>query len=341
MTVKQALLARLEESKGQFVSGRLLSEALHCSRAAVSKAAAWLKQDGYDIEAVPNKGYRLSEKSDILSAEALRPLLDHPDVSITIRETLPSTNRLLSQLAMEDALPSGSFVIAEEQTGGRGHLGHSFYSPKACGLYLSVLLRLSAQDSKAKSRLETLTCRAAVAACRAIASLYGVSLEIKWVNDLYARIDGAYRKIGGILTEAHTDFETGRCDFAVVGLGLNLTTPEGGYPEEIADLAGNLSQLLPVRTSQLSCSRIAAAFVNELLKAYEDDSAMVQYKELSLLPGKNVRVLDPFAPSEAPRKAVVLGITDEGRLRIRMEDGNEKTLSFGDVSLALPSAETV
>jgi len=336
MSVKQALLARLEEDKGHFVSGSELSETLHCSRAAISKAAAGLKEDGYDIEAVPNRGYRLSPGSDILSPEALRPLLDHSDAVITIRPSLSSTNRLLAQMAAEEILPSGSLVLAEEQTGGKGHLGHSFYSPKGSGLYLSVLLRLSPTDPNAQSRLQTLTCRAAVAACRAVQKTCGLSLEIKWVNDLFARIDGAYRKVGGILTEAHTDFETGRCDYAIVGLGLNLTMPEQGYPEEIAAIAGSLSRITGADIGSLSRSRIAAAFVNELLLAFDDPGAMSLYRQLSLLPGKTVFVQDPFDGSAAPRLAFVRDLTEEGRLLIRFENGAEEALSFGDVSLTLP-----
>ena len=336
MSVKQALLQCLEQSKGQFISGGELSEVLHCSRAALSKAADSLRQEGYAIEAVPRRGYRLSEESDILSAEALRPLLDHPDAAITVCDTIPSTNRLLSRLASEEPLPSGSLVIADAQSGGKGHLGHSFYSPAACGLYLSVLIRIPSRDAQAQQHLQTLTCRAAVAACRAVRCASGFTPEIKWVNDLYARLGGEYRKIGGILTEAHTDFETGRCDYAIVGLGLNLFPPKDGYPPEIAGIAGSLSEVLSEDARRgLSRCRIAAAFVNELLRTFDGETAMDEYRALSMLPGKTVMVHDPFDPAAEPQHAAVLAVTEAGHLQVRFDDGSEKTLSFGDVSLSL------
>ena len=108
----------------------------------------------------------------------------------------------------------GSFVVAMEQTAGRGRRGREFYSPKGSGIYLSVIL-------EPKGTLEgslLITTAAATAVYKAVKEVCGVKLGIKWVNDLYKD----NRKVCGILTEAVTDFESGNIEFAIVGIGLNL-----------------------------------------------------------------------------------------------------------------------
>ncbi|MBQ2455467.1 MAG: biotin--[Firmicutes bacterium] len=117
-------------------------------------------------------------------------------------------------------------VFALSQTGGKGRYGRSFFSPEG-GLYLSILLPYEEPG--------TITCGAGACAVRAIARTTGKDLRIKPVNDLY--MDG--RKIAGILAEAVTDLE-GKPLAVVLGIGINLIAPEGGFPEEIRNRAGAL-----------------------------------------------------------------------------------------------------
>lgn len=320
MSIKFNLLAALEKSKGIFLSGAALAASLGCSRNAIWKAINSLREEGYPIEAVSNRGYRLPAQSDILSVQALLPYLEHPDVSVTVLSETPSTNQTLKQLALAEALPQGSLVIADSQTAGRGRRDHSFYSPPKTGLYLSILLR---PQQTLESSL-TLTAAAAVAVCRAVRRLYQLELEIKWVNDLFCH----HKKIGGILTEAVTDFETGHMDFVVIGVGLNLFPPQGGFPDEIACLAGSLQQQLDVPLPGGRCE-LAGAIVNELLRCLDDPSVMAEYARLNLLPGKPICILQ----NGATREATALAITPEGQLLVRNADGSEEALLYGEVSI--------
>ena len=283
MNIQSKLLSRLETRKGSFISGAALAEELGCSRNAVWKAIQNLKGEGYQIVSVPNKGYQLLSENDILSPEAILPYLKRKNVSITVLPSVPSTNQKLKKLALDQMPPEGSFVLAGAQTAGRGHIGHRFFSPPDCGLYISVLLRPTAQVE-----IKEVLAKSAVAACRTVEALYGLSLRIRRTNDLYY----AGRKIGGILTEAQTDMETGIIDFIVVGLGLNLYTPAGGYPEEIRDIAGSLEEVLRTKspsaisgssstgqTPAINRSQLAAAFVNQLVQAHGDLSAVEEYEK--------------------------------------------------------------
>lgn len=319
-TIKSKLLAQLEQHKGTFISGAALAASIGCTRNAVWKAANTLRQEGYPIEAVSNRGYCLQTESDILSSAALLPHLKFSDVSVTILPEASSTNQTLKQLALASPIPEGSLVIADTQTAGRGRRDHTFYSPAKTGLYMSVLLR--PQQTLANSL--TLTAAAAVAVCRAVRKLYRLELEIKWVNDLFCH----NKKIGGILTEAVTDFETGHMDFVVIGIGLNLFPPQGGFPDEIASLAGSLQEQMDVPLTGGRC-QLAAQIVNELLNCQKDPSVMDEYARLNLLPGKRIRVLQ----NNCEREARALSITPSGQLLIENTDGSRETLLYGEVQL--------
>ena len=228
MTVKSKLLGILEQQKGETLSGEKLAEELHCTRAAIWKAVKALREEGYTIEAGQNKGYMLVKDSHRLSVEAIRPFLVSPEVYLKVYQETDSTNRAAKEAAVTGTAGHGGCVVAGKQTAGRGRRGRSFYSPEEAGLYLSVILK--PQGSLRESLL--LTAEAAVAVYKAVLRVTGISLDIKWVNDLYYHD----RKVCGILTEAVTDFESGEIDFAVVGIGLNLYEAAEGYPSELRGL---------------------------------------------------------------------------------------------------------
>lgn len=267
MNIQTQLLYRLEQEKGTFLSGAALAQELQCSRNAIWKAIQNLKSEGYQITSVPNRGYRLLSENDILSPEAVLGYLDRKNVSITILPSVPSTSQKLKKLALDQMPPEGSFVLANAQTAGRGHVGHSFYSPADCGLYISVLLRPTSPVD-----IHDILSKASVAACRAVEKLFDISLKIRRSNDLY--LNGM--KVGGILTEAQSDMETGFVDFIIVGLGLNLLTPPEGYPPELNGIASSLTQASGEKLS-INRSQLAAEFVNQLVKAHQDSSTAEEY----------------------------------------------------------------
>ena len=201
MTVKSSLLEMLEKNKGEVLSGERIAGTLGCTRAAVWKAVKSLREEGYHIEAGPNKGYMLAKDTNRLSQEGIRLFLDDPDVRIDIYDELESTNQTAKKEAMMGEAGHGAFVIARSQTAGRGRRGREFYSPADAGLYMSVILK--PQGTIHDSLL--ITTAAAVAVYRAVEQICGIRLDIKWVNDLFYQ----GRKVCGILTEAVTDFESG------------------------------------------------------------------------------------------------------------------------------------
>ena len=201
MTVKSRLLEMLEKYKGEVISGERIAGELGCTRAAVWKAVKSLREDGYTIEAGPNKGYMLAKDTNRLSQEGIRLFLDDPEVKVDIYDELESTNQTAKKEAMIGEAGHGAFVIARSQTAGRGRRGREFYSPADAGLYISVILK--PQGTLQDSLL--ITTAAAVAVYRAVAQICGIQLDIKWVNDLFYK----GKKVCGILTEAVTDFESG------------------------------------------------------------------------------------------------------------------------------------
>lgn len=319
MSTKERLLSILEKNKGTYLSGEELAGSLELSRAAVWKGIQALRREGYPISAVTNKGYALDRDSDILSKQGIQPWLKEKDVWIEVRQEMVSTNEWLKKEALARKLPHGSLAVAQCQSGGKGRRGRSFYSPKDSGLYLSILLhpKKTAQES-----LE-ITAAAAVAVCGAIEQVCGVSLGIKWVNDLYL----GEKKVCGILTEAVTDFETGDIEFVVVGIGLNLYPPPGGFPKHLEDVAGSI-----LKTGQRTDrNRLAGEIVNRLLDGAERPGIPKEYVQRNIVPGRWVKV------SYGERERVVRAerIRKDGRLEILNEKGEREVLPCGDVSLML------
>lgn len=322
MTVKSRLLAILEQNRGETISGEKLAEELSCSRTAIWKAVNSLRGEGYPIEAGPNKGYMLAKDSQRLSYEALMPWLTSPDSYYEVFREVDSTNRRAKQLVVEEKAVHGSFVLAEQQKAGRGRRGKTFYSPAGAGLYLSVIL-------KPKGSLREnliLTAQAAVAVYKAVAKVTGIPLDIKWVNDLYYR----QKKVCGILTEAVTDFESGDITWAIVGIGLNLYEDEKGFPEEIAEIAGALYKNRE-EAAGIDGNQLAAEIVNALLEETEELKLPAEYVERNIVPGHRIRILE----GGTAREAKALEICPDGRLKIQENDGQERILSFGEVSLKL------
>lgn len=323
---KDDVLPLLWESGGQSLSGQEIARRLGVSRTAVWKAVEQLRREGYRIESATNRGYRLSPESDGLSPAGIERYLRHRELRLRTEECVTSTNTVLKELAAGGEA-EGLALIAGRQTGGRGRRGRSFYSPADTGLYLSLLLRprMGAEQSA------MLTAVAAVAVAEAVESLSGRPAQIKWVNDVL--IDG--EKICGILTEAGVDWESGAVDYAVIGVGVNLRTPEGGFPEELRGAAGAVFDGRGI--PDLRC-RLAAAVLDGLMDGYEHPGECFEaYRARCVVPGKEIRIL---RPGQEPVRALALDVDEEFALLVRYEDGTIGRLQAGEVSVR-PWKETV
>lgn len=259
--------------------------------------------------------------NDVLNEEGVRRYLHADGLRLQVVPVISSTNTVLKRMAEEGA-EEGLCLIAEEQTAGKGRMGRSFYSPAGSGLYMSVLLRpmLKAADAV------NITACAAVAVAEAIESLAPVQAQIKWVNDVY--VEG--RKVCGILTEASLDSGTAAVNYLVVGIGINIRPPEGGFPADLQKIAGSVfgEEEIP----GLRC-RLAAAVLDRLLGYYEhlqEKPWLEEYRKRSLVTGKEIRVL---MPGKEPENGTAIGIGDDFSLLVQMEDGTLRRLNSGEVSI--------
>ena len=324
MTTKEKLLALLEENKGTFFSGEEIARTLQVSRAAVWKAVNALREDGYTIDAATNKGYRLSPDSDILSPQGIRRFLkpEYRNLNLTVLPTAPSTNALVREKANQGC-PEGCVIIACEQTAGRGRYGRQFFSPAGTGVYLSLLLRPTAYSPQ---QATCLTAAAAAAMCQAIEAVTGQQPGIKWVNDIF--LHG--KKVCGILTEAAVGLETGALDYMVLGAGVNLYPPTGGFPEEIRPIAESVL----VHNCPEAKNRLVGEFLNCFWDFYthpEHKAYLEDYRARSLAIGRNVTVLSAVRAVSA----YAYGIDDDFRLLVRYENGETKALSYGEIRIQL------
>lgn len=321
MATKEMLLELLETRKGSFFSGEEIAQRLCVSRAAVWKAVKSLQNEGYEITAVTNKGYCLAADTDILSVQGVRKYLDGScrELEIVVLPTAESTNTLVRQKAAQGG-KEGYTVISNEQTGGRGRYGRRFFSPDKTGIYLSILLRPAVPSSEALN----ITTMAAVAMCQAIEEVSQETPQIKWVNDIYIR----GKKVCGILTEAALDLESGMLEYAVLGVGLNVYTPQGGFPEEIRDTAGAVFSA----PGEDAKNRLAAAFLNHFMSCYHAKNPgeyIAEYRRRNLVIGKKAVVTRNGIPQEVD----ICGIDDACRLIVRYDDGEIAHLSCGEIQL--------
>ena len=319
LAVKNELIKLFEQNRGRYLSGEEIADSLGCTRGAVWKAVKKLQSEGYDISAVTNRGYRL-DSADMLSAAGIEKYLtDNSGISLTVYKETDSTNTRLRELATEGA-PEGTAVIAGMQTGGKGRLGRKFFSPSDTGLYMSILLRpeMTAADAV------RITTAAAVAVADAVEKISGRKADIKWVNDVY--IDG--RKICGILTEAAFSLENGGLDYAVCGIGINVYEPEGGFPEDIKDIAGAVLDTPADDVRNRLVALVLENFMNYYNKLSEN-SFLQGYQSRLMWRGEDINLIR--GSEITPAK--LIDADEKCRLIVKYEDGTEDTISSGEISI--------
>lgn len=324
MTTKEKILEIFENNRNVYFSGEDIAQKLSLSRAAVWKAVKALQNSGYAIDAVKNKGYCLSDDTDIISVQGIKKYLrpEIIDMDINVFDSVESSNTVLKEKADNNA-GEGYMIIANEQTSGRGRIGRVFFSPKDTGIYMSLLIKPDNFYSYQAVRITTI---AAVAVCEAIEAVSGEKAEIKWVNDIFVK----NKKVCGILTEGSFDMESGLMNYAVLGIGINVYEPEEGFPEDLKYVAG------PVLHEHISDAknRIISNFLNSFYKYYHLENPLKyveDYRKRSFVIGKEINIMSGNKSS----RAVVLGIDDNCRLIVRYPDGREECCSSGEISIRL------
>lgn len=305
-----------------FVSGEEIGRQLSISRAAVWKGIRKLRQEGYEIEAVTNRGYRLISPETMYNRQELETgmktrYMGHP---IYFYAETDSTNNRIRQLAVEGAA-EGTLAVAEVQTMGRGRRGKQWSSPVGSGAWFSLLLRPDIPPAEAS----VLTLLGGLAVCRALEDISGMQPVIKWPNDIL--LNG--KKLVGILTEM--DCEMSQVHFVVLGIGINVNTK--AFPPELEEVATSLF----LESGKTFSRKLVVQKTMERLEEYYDIflaaggfvPLLDEYRRRCVTLGREVTVLE-----EKSFLATALDVTPEGELLVRRSDtGEEMVIYSGEVSI--------
>ncbi len=329
-TTKEKVLDFLRKNSNKYISGQEIADRIYVTRAAVWKAIKAIQADGYNIDAVTNKGYRLLLEAPVLDEETIRHLLitrysiNLVDRELLLYEEVDSTNNIARQYA-EAHYGKESVVVAMSQTSGRGRRGREFFSPKGTGIYISFSLKPDTSIAKSTE----ITCIVACAVCRAIEEITGISPFIKWVNDIFVN----NKKVAGILTEGVTSLETGELAYIVTGVGINVYEPIDGFPKEIAKTAGAIVDRHGTEDvlNEL-CASVIYHFY-ECMNVRDEHELIDEYRNRSMLIGNYVKVSQYGEDVSSKGYAYVMGIDDEYHLCVRYDNGTEEALSTGEVSV--------
>ena len=315
-------ILRLFRTEAGYLSGGLLSRELGMSRTAVWKHISALRKDGYCIEAVPSRGYRLISSPDVINPHEVAAQLDGTTIGrhLEFLQQTTSTNADAFRLA-EDGAVEGTVVLADAQSGGKGRRGRVWSSPAGVNLYCSVVLRPAIMPHEAPQ----LTFLSAVAVARAIELTTNLTPEIKWPNDLL--ISG--KKVAGLLNEMSA--ETDGINFVILGIGVNLNMTAGQLPD---DLRHPATSLLLEAGSGVDRSRFVSTVLNELDRLYRDFLAngfgpvREEWQHRCNANGRRVIVSDS---GTACTGGMFVGIDADGSLLLRSDDTILHRITCGDV----------
>lgn len=319
--MKAAILKMLRDAEG-YVSGQEICGSLGVSRTAVWKVIRRLEEEGYQIEAVRSKGYRIISGPDVMTAEEVESLTGTKWAgrSVVYYPETDSTNIRIKQMGEEGA-PHGLLAVADRQTAGRGRRGRSWESPGGSCIYMSLLLRPNIAPDKAPMLTLVMACSAA----EGIRESTGAKVRIKWPNDIIA----GGKKLAGILTEmsAQVDY----INHVTIGVGINVNIKS--FPEQLQKTATSL-YLETGKT--IKRAEVIGAVMRRFEENYdifmktEDMSGLMEkYSLLLINKGREVRILKP----DSEYRAYAEGINRKGELIVRRDDGTRENVCAGEVSV--------
>ena len=318
--ITEKILEVFRKNAGNYVSGEDISRALKISRAYVWKYITKLRDDGYEIDAVPHLGYRLRSAPDKLYPVEIKLGLNTKVIGqkeIFHYDAIGSTNEKAYELA-ESGVPEGTIVAAEEQSRGKGRMGRVWASPRGGGIYVSLVLRPDVEMDE----IPTITLIAASSIARAIKKVSGVDAGVKWPNDLF--VNG--KKVSGILTEIKA--QPDNVDFLVLGIGINVNTPAGKLPHTATSLKTETS-------SPWDRVELLRVTLEEIEKDYEEfkkngfPALRDECKKRSILLGRKVEISE----HKKVIKGTVSDIDEKGVLIVEDAKGGLKRVFAGDVVL--------
>lgn len=321
--VRKKLLRAFSENEEEFLSGQKLSNMIGCSRTAIWKHIEELRKEGYELEAIQRKGYRIIKKPDKISANEIQLGLKTTLLGRVIHyeESVDSTQKIAHKLAYEQC-NEGTIIVSDEQRLGRGRLDREWFSPKFTGIWCSIVLRPNIPPQKAPQ----LTLLTAVSVVRGIKKATGLQTEIKWPNDIL--ING--KKLVGILTELQA--EPDRINAVIIGVGINVNQTEEDFPEELKEKATSLRVQIGEKISR---AEVLQAILKEIEDLYDDylehGFRMVKmlWESYAVSIGKQVtaRTLQGTIIGKAA------GITDDGVLLLEDSEGKTHHIYSADIDI--------
>jgi BirA family transcriptional regulator, biotin operon repressor / biotin---[acetyl-CoA-carboxylase] ligase len=318
---KEKILNLLRSSRTGFLSGEELGRKAGISRTMVWKHIKTLEREGFGIEAVPSQGYRIVSVPDLLRQGDIKPGLKTKLIGreIHLFSEVASTNTLAMEMASAGA-PEGTVVLAETQTGGKGRRGRTWVSPKG-NLYLSAILRPDIPLYKAP----LITLMGAVAVASTMRRLCEVKALIKWPNDILI----SDKKVSGLLTEMSA--EQDRVRHIVLGIGIDANMEPAALPP---DVRAQTTTLAAETGAKIDRTALLRQLLRELDHWYgvflnDERNVLKEWKTLNTTIGNRVMVSGAGETLEG----IAQGIDDEGRLILRLDNGNVRTVAAGDVTI--------
>lgn len=318
---RETILSLFSQTPDGFVSGERISAELGVSRTAVWKHIRSLRQAGYQIEAIPSRGYKLQQSPDVLMPESIQTGLECRLVGSKVRcfDETDSTNLQACRLG-DEGETDGLVVIADHQRFGKGRMGRQWESPAGVNLYASILLRPPILPFEAPK----LTFLSAVAVCRAITNCTGLQPTVKWPNDIL--LDGA--KVAGLLNEMSS--ETDQVHYVVLGIGVNLNMRADQFPADLRYPATSLAIITGQPVSRLDFTRALLQEIDALYQVYLEQGSepiMSAWTDLCDLTGKQVLV----DCNEVQIEGTMTGLAEDGALLVQTKTGKIESIYAGDV----------
>ncbi|HLR63140.1 MAG TPA: biotin--[acetyl-CoA-carboxylase] ligase [Lentibacillus sp.] len=320
-STRYRLIELLETSDHQYVSGQFLSEKLNISRSAIWKHMKELEKDGYEIEGVRRKGYRITGSPDKVSENTLHWGLQTKWLGKNIihKTTTNSTQQVAHQAARENA-EHGTVIIADEQIEGKGRMAREWHSTKNKGIWMSMIMRPSIPPAAAPQ----LTLLTATVLAEVITKCTSAEPKIKWPNDLLIND----KKTAGILTEMQA--EQDQIQYIVTGIGINVNHSNVDFPGELSNKATSLKmetgddqQIVKIIQQILMYfERAYDAFIRDGFTNVKNKWESYGYKI-----GESIRI----RTNSEPLEATFIGIAEDGALLVQSETDETRRIYSGEI----------
>lgn len=318
---KNELLKRLFEADGQPVSGQDIADEFGVSRTAIWKYVKDLEKDGYEIGTIRKKGYYLITVPDRVNEANVKKLLTAKTFGNYIKyfESCEST-QLIAHEEAQNGAPNGTVIISEEQTSGKGRMSRPWSSTARKGIWMSVIARPALTPQQAPQ----MTLVAAVAVTRAIQAVTGIEPSIKWPNDIFIK----RKKVTGILTELQADPD--RVKAVILGIGINVNQTTNDFPDELKTIATSLKMVLGRTINRAELIAKTLEYLEQYTELYVTHGfgpIKLLWEGYSNTAGKRIRAVMFNETIEG----TALGISDEGVLELRLDDGTIRGIFSADI----------